>query len=48
MLPNTAVAFNAVGIRKRTGAGVRTQTLPPVTNPGFTEVTYRPLVVKQR
>lgn len=40
MLPDAAIAFNAVCISEGTGAGVGTETLPPMAHPGFTVITY--------
>lgn len=45
MFPNAAVAFNAVCVAERTGAGMGAQALPSVAHPGLTEITYGPLIV---
>lgn len=42
VVPYTAFALNAVCIGEGTLTGMGAQTLPAVTDPGFTEVTHRP------
>lgn len=44
MIPHTPITLNAVGVSQWTHTGVGAQTLPAVAHPGFTEVTYCPLM----
>lgn len=44
MIPHTAFTLNAVCLIQRTCTGMSAQTFPAVAHPGFTEVTYCPLM----
>lgn len=48
MLPHTAVTFDAVRLRQRTGTCMCAQTLPSMAHPGLAEVTYRSLVAPKK
>ena len=48
MIPDGAFTLDAVCISQRTHTGMSAQTFPAVAHPGFTEVTYRPLVDKKK
>ena len=48
MLPDIAITFDAVCICQGAHTSMCTQALPTMAHPGFTEITDRPLVEKDR
>lgn len=48
MIPHAPITLDTVSISQRTHAGVSAQALPAVTHPGFTKVTYCPLMDTKR
>lgn len=48
VIPDASLTLDAVGVRQGTHTSVSAQTFPTMANPGFTEVTHRPLELKKK